>query len=154
MSVNKTKMIKMINLSAMVVPMSMSLLGALGLSALSWEMLPWTEPQSAIAQNAAPAVTTTSTAATIALANHLTKTGAKLYVAYWCPYCHRQKQLFGIEASKRLQVIECDPSGVNPKPQLCRDKRIVAYPSWEINGKIYRGSRTLLQLANLSGFKQ
>ncbi|MDX2255083.1 MAG: hypothetical protein NW214_06170 [Pseudanabaenaceae cyanobacterium bins.39] len=127
---------------------------ALGVGALTGEVQPWGQQQMAIAQNAGPAVTTKSTPATIALANHLRKVDAKLYVAYWCPYCHRQKELFGVEAVKRLQIIECDPKGVNPKPQLCRDKRITAYPSWEINGKIYRGGQTLLRLANLSGFKQ
>ena len=29
-----------------------------------------------------------------ALAKHLTKTGAVMYGAYWCPYCSQQKKIF------------------------------------------------------------
>ncbi|NEO22297.1 MAG: hypothetical protein F6K57_24065, partial [Moorea sp. SIO4A5] len=29
------------------------------------------------------------------LSDHLNKIGAKMYGAYWCPYCTKQKQMFG-----------------------------------------------------------
>jgi uncharacterized membrane protein len=35
-------------------------------------------------------ITTKSGEAEIALAQHLVKSGAKEYVAYWCPHCHEQ----------------------------------------------------------------
>ncbi|MFN7715438.1 MAG: hypothetical protein ACK5QS_08170, partial [Pseudanabaenaceae cyanobacterium] len=97
--------------------------------------------------------TTTSSAAAIALAKHLTEQKAVLYVAYWCPHCHRQKQLFGREAVSSLTIVECAPGGVNPQPQLCQDKGVTGYPSWEINGKMYAGTRTLRQLARLSNYQ-
>ena len=50
----------------------------------------------------APLVTTKSTPASIALAKHLTSSGAVMYSAYWCPHCHEQKELFGKEASDQL----------------------------------------------------
>jgi protein-disulfide isomerase len=107
----------------------------------------------AIAQDAAPDVTTTSGAHEIALAKHLRKIGAKLYTAYWCPHCHSQKQRFGKEAVKQLEVVECDRNGVNPQPQLCRDKKVRGYPTWEINGTLYPGDQSLESIANFSKFR-
>lgn len=107
----------------------------------------------AIAQEAAPTVTTTSSTHAIALAKHLRKIGAKLYTAYWCPHCHSQKQRFGSEAVKQLEVVECDRRGVNPQAQLCRDKKIRGYPTWEINGKLYSGNHSLESIANFSKYR-
>lgn len=108
---------------------------------------------SAIAQEAAPTVTTPSSTKAINLAKHLRKKGVKLYTAFWCPYCHRQKERFGKEASKQLEVIECDERGVNPQRQLCRDKKITGYPTWEIDGKLYPGNRSLENLAEISKYR-
>ncbi|MBF2029377.1 MAG: hypothetical protein IGS48_21890 [Oscillatoriales cyanobacterium C42_A2020_001] len=90
--------------------------------------------------------------ATTALAEHLTTTGAKLYGTYWCPYCNRQEELFK-DAIKKVQVVECDPKGENAQPQLCNAARVSSYPTWEINGKMYRGMRSLEELAVLSGYQ-
>ena len=109
--------------------------------------------ETAIAQEAAPTVTTTSSANEIALAKHLRKIGAKLYTAYWCPHCHHQKQRFGKEAVKHLEVVECDQRGVDPQTQLCRDKKVRAYPTWEINGKLYPGNHSLESIANFSKYR-
>jgi glutaredoxin len=109
--------------------------------------------KSAIAQEAAPIVTTKSSISDIALARHLRKIGAKLYTAYWCPYCHYQKERFGEYAAQLLDVVECDRRGVNPQAQLCRQKGISGYPTWEINGKFYSGNRTLSDLAKISGYR-
>ena len=107
----------------------------------------------AIAQESAPTVTTISRAKEIALAKHLRKIGAKLYTAYWCPHCHSQKQRFGKAAVQQLEVIECDRGGVNPKTQLCRDKKVRFYPTWEINGKLYPGNYSLETLANFAKYR-
>jgi protein-disulfide isomerase len=109
--------------------------------------------ETAIAQDAAPDVTTTSSANEIALAKHLRKIGAKLYTAYWCPHCHSHKQRFGKEAVKQLEVVECDQRGVNPQTQLCRDKKVRAFPTWEINGKLYPGDQSLESIANFSKYR-
>lgn len=87
----------------------------------------------------------------IGLANHLQKTGAKMYGAYWCPHCEDQKAMFG-QAVSQIPYVECDPAGVNPQVQLCRAKRISGYPTWEIRGRFYTGSRSLGELANLSHY--
>jgi len=107
----------------------------------------------AIAQETGDPVTTTSTPQAISLAKYLNQIGAKVYTAYWCPHCHHQKERFGKEAVKNLQVIECDRRGVNPQTQLCIDKKIRGFPTWEINGEFYAGDRTLENLANLSGYR-
>ncbi len=107
----------------------------------------------AIAQEAAPTVTTTSSTHAIALAKHLRKIGAKLYTAYWCPHCDNQKQRFGNEAVQQLEVVECDRRGVDPQPQLCRDKKVRGYPTWEINGRLYSGNHSLESIANFSKYR-
>ena len=97
-------------------------------------------------------VTTTSTPAKVALAEHLTEVDAKMYGAYWCSHCQDQKKLFGQEAVSQLNYIECDPKGKNPQPNLCVAAGIKAYPTWEINGEIQEGVISLENLAKLSGY--
>ena len=101
----------------------------------------------------APLVTTTSSPATLALADHLTASGAVMYSAYWCPHCHEQKELFGKEASEQLKVVECAPDGRNNQADLCRSKGLEGFPSWEINGDIDSGVKPLEELADLSGYQ-
>jgi glutaredoxin len=98
---------------------------------------------------------TTSSIATpeVALASHLKQTGAKLYGAHWCPYCHKQKSLFGNEAFSHLDYVECDPAGKNARPELCQQARVEGFPTWEIQGKQYGGMRSLQDLADLSGYQ-
>lgn len=95
----------------------------------------------------------TSTRREVGLAQHLRRIGAKMYSAYWCPYCQRQKELFGREAFSQIDHVECDPKGENARPQLCQAAGVRGYPTWEINGRTYPGLRTLEQLAAISGYK-
>lgn len=88
------------------------------------------------------------------LAQHLTVTNAKMYGAYWCPHCQDQKARFG-EAKKLIPYVECaanPPNGVKSEAQLCEQKGIKGYPTWEINGKMVSGERSLDELADLSGY--
>jgi len=98
-------------------------------------------------------VTSASTPATLALADHLSRSGAKMYTAWWCPHCHEQKELFGKEATGRLTIIECATDGRNNQAALCESKKIQGYPTWEINGKLDSGVKPLARLAQMSGFK-
>jgi len=91
-------------------------------------------------------------AANVALAQHLQQGGAKMYEAYWCSVCRWQEKQFGPEAYAYVATIECDPRGKNAQPELCRQAKIRAFPTWEINGQFYRGGMQLEQLANLSGY--
>ncbi|GFE68452.1 vitamin K epoxide reductase family protein [Chroococcus sp. FPU101] len=97
-------------------------------------------------------ITTTSGESEIALAKHLNSIGAKEYGAFWCPHCYEQKQLFGKEAFKSLNYVECDPQGNNPQTQVCRDAGIKGFPTWEIKGQMISGTQTLDKLAELSGY--
>ena len=81
-------------------------------------------------------VTSESTKTSIALAKYLKDNGVVKYSAYWCPNCLDQSELFGKEAYKELNVVECAKDGKNSQTQLCIDKKIEGFPSWEINGKI------------------
>ena len=98
-------------------------------------------------------ITTTSGEAEIALAKHLTSIGAKKYGAYWCPHCYEQKQLFGQEAFKEVNYIECANEGKNPQPQACSAAGIRSFPTWEIDGKLYPGVQTPQELAKLSNYQ-
>lgn len=86
------------------------------------------------------------------LAIHLRQTNAKFYGAYWCPYCADQKAMFG-KAAVELPYVECDPQGENPQPDLCDAKQISVYPTWEIQGELYTGLRSPLELAALADYK-
>ncbi|QPN62183.1 vitamin K epoxide reductase family protein [Synechococcus sp. CBW1004] len=110
-------------------------------------------PESSLGKGVPIPVTSPSTPATIALAEHLSRTGARMYSAYWCPHCHDQKELFGKEAAAKLTVIECAPDGRDSQAELCSTKNIQGYPSWEINGKLDSGVKPLARLAEMSGFK-
>jgi len=98
-------------------------------------------------------ITTESGPAEIALAEHLNEIGAKKYGAFWCPHCYEQKQLFGKTAFDKIDYIECDPRGTNPQPQACQEAGVQSYPSWEINGEMYRGTQPLERLAELSDYQ-
>ena len=98
-------------------------------------------------------VTTTSGEAEIQLAKHLKEIGAKKYSAWWCPHCYQQKQLFGQEAVKDLDIVECAPQGNNPQPELCQSVGIQGFPTWEINKQLYPNVQPLEKLAELSGYK-
>ena len=111
------------------------------------------QPAVETGKGVAPAVTSASTPATIALAEHLTASGARLYTAYWCPHCHEQKELFGREATEKLTVIECAPDGKGSQRELCEAKKIEGYPTWEINGQLDSGVKPLAKLAQMSGYK-
>ncbi|MGB3136995.1 MAG: protein disulfide isomerase family protein [Nodosilinea sp.] len=85
------------------------------------------------------------------LAQHLTATGGVMYGAYWCPHCADQKAMFEAAAAQVPQV-ECAADGDNPQPELCQQKGIKGYPTWEIDGQLYPGVQPLDRLAELSGF--
>lgn len=93
-----------------------------------------------------------SNSAQVALAEHLTGSGAKMYGAYWCGHCKTQKDLFGAAAVKKMPYIECDPNGENPQPDLCEAAKVQSYPTWEIKGQSYSGVQKLETLAELSGY--
>ena len=98
-------------------------------------------------------VTSESTNETIKFAKYLKESGVIKYSAYWCPNCLYQSELFGKQAYKELNVVQCANDGKNSQTQLCIDKKIKGFPSWEINGKIILGVLTLEELSTLTGYE-
>ncbi|PSS00440.1 Thiol-disulfide oxidoreductase [Actinidia chinensis var. chinensis] len=101
-------------------------------------------------------VTTESSPLTLALARHLHSAGAKMYGAFWCSHCLEQKQMFGREAAKLLDVVECFPDGYRKGTiiaKACADVGIEGFPTWVINGEVLSGELDLSELARISGFK-
>ncbi|MGH7833752.1 MAG: vitamin K epoxide reductase family protein [Candidatus Binatia bacterium] len=89
-----------------------------------------------------------------ALAEHLTKTEAKFYGAFWCRHCQDQKEIFGPSAH-RLPYIECTPAGQRgPMAAECVAANVTSFPTWIINGRRYQGTLTSTELADHSGFKE
>jgi thiol-disulfide isomerase/thioredoxin len=74
--------------------------------------------------------------------------GATFYGAFWCPHCQAQKKLFGTSA-KLLPYVECSTPDGNAQTQICIDKGIKGYPTWEFadGSRPFSGEATLVQLA-------
>ena len=98
-------------------------------------------------------VTSESTKESIAFAKYLKDSGVVKYSAFWCPNCLNQGELFGKQAYEELNVVECARDGKNSQTQLCIDKKIKGFPTWEINGNLYLGVLSLKELSKLTGYK-
>jgi len=102
-----------------------------------------------------PAVATVSSSKEINLAKQLKAIGAKMYGAFWCSHCFEQKQMFGKEAMKYIEYVECYPEGYRRGVKLaaaCSAANIQGFPTWVINGQHYSGEQEFDKLAALSGF--
>lgn len=97
-----------------------------------------------------PAVVAVSGQREVAIGKMLKKRGAKMYGAYWCSHCHEQKERLGKKAFSKVMYVECDKGGVDTQAQLCREKRIPGYPTWEIDGELYPGELGISDLENLA----
>jgi hypothetical protein len=52
-----------------------------------------------------------------------------------------------------VPYVECDPKGLNARPDLCRQAGVKAYPTWVIDGATHEGVLSLDKLAEMSRFK-
>ena len=74
--------------------------------------------------------------------------GATFYGAFWCPHCQAQKKMFGSSVSL-LPYVECSTPDAKSQTQICIDKNIKSYPTWEFaDGSRLTGE---ISLAELSG---
>ena len=89
----------------------------------------------------------------VGLAKHLGGMGATMYGSFQCPHCTTQKLLFGKDAFKYVNYVECHPRGENANTALCYAKGIHNYPTWEINGQFLMGAKSLQELARISEYK-
>ncbi|KAF9620848.1 hypothetical protein IFM89_015089 [Coptis chinensis] len=84
-------------------------------------------------------IATESSPLALSLAKHLHSVGAKMYGAFWCTHCQEQKQMFGEEAAKMLDYVECFPDGIRKGTKMakaCSDAGLEGFPTWVINGKV------------------
>ena len=103
-------------------------------------------------EKVSPIITTSSSPQKIKFARFLSDNNIKMFSAYWCPHCHDQKQLFGKKAVKELTIVECAKDGKDNQYELCREKEIQGFPSWEIKGEIFSGVKDLNDLAIITGY--
>ena len=88
------------------------------------------------------------------LATCLKETGVKEYGAFWCPNCAVQQRMFGrsYDIIKNGVYVECDPRGDDSQAELCLEKKIEKYPTWEFsNGEVLIGVQEFNVLAEKSG---
>ena len=83
-----------------------------------------------------PEPTTDSTPQTLRLAEQLDKVGARFFGAHWCPACKEQMRMFGKQAGRRLNYVECGlPDKYPEQLSQCRDAKIQSIPTWTRPGK-------------------
>jgi hypothetical protein len=121
-------------------------LGAVGTVALGALLLIGCSPQG-IGSSSADGASTYEAQ----LADHLAATGGVMYGAHWCPYCAEQLAMFE-DAADRVPYVECAADGENAQPELCQQRGIEGYPTWEIDSQLYPGMQSLDELAARSGF--
>lgn len=89
------------------------------------------------------------------LANCLAEKGVKEYGAFWCPNCAEQKKMFGKSYEilmTRDVYIECDPRGEKEQAELCLEKKVEKYPTWEFpSGEVIVGVMPFEELAQKAG---
>lgn len=80
-------------------------------------------------------------------ANCIKDSGAIFYGTFWCPHCDKQKDLFG-ESKALLPYTECSTPNGSGQLQVCIDKKIEGYPTWEFtDGSKLSGEVSLETLA-------
>ncbi|CAL9087121.1 unnamed protein product [Musa textilis] len=100
-------------------------------------------------------ITSQSSPMALSLAKHLSSIGAKMYGAFWCSHCNEQKQMFGREAAKILNYVECFPDGAGKGKRMalqCAAVGLEGFPTWVIKDKILSGEQNFEALAEASGY--
>ena len=116
-------------------------------SSLKVAAQPWTQP--------IPEPSTESTPQTIKLADQLSKVEAKFFGAHWCPACKEQMKLFGKQAGRDLNYVECGlPDKYPDQVSQCRDENIRSIPTWTRPGSPrLEGVHSINTLERWSGLK-
>jgi hypothetical protein len=82
----------------------------------------------------------------------LTENDVVMYGAYWCPHCQNQKEMFG-ESFDFVEYVECSLPNKAGQTQICKDKGIKSYPTWDIKGVMHSGELSINKLSELTGCK-
>jgi len=97
-----------------------------------------------------PTITATSSQEALDLASKLEKLDTRFFGAFWCSHCYDQKQALGKQAMAKIEYIECARDGKNERADLCKDRKVPGYPTWEIGGELYPGERPLSELSEIA----
>ena len=118
-----------------------------GTSCIAAAAQPWNQP--------IPEPITESTAQTIKLADQLNTVGAKFFGALWCPACKEQMKLFGKQAGRNLNYVECGlPDKYPDQVNQCRDENIRFIPTWTRPGsERLEGVQSINTLESWSGLR-
>ena len=108
---------------------------------------PWNQP--------IPEPATESTAQTLRLAEQLNTVGARFFGAHWCPACKEQMKLFGKQAGRHLNYVECGlPEKYPDQVNQCRDENIRSIPTWTRPGSArLEGVQSINTLERWSGLR-
>jgi len=103
-----------------------------------------------------PEPPTESTKQTLQLADQLNTVGAKFFGAHWCPACKEQMKLFGKQAGRRLNYVECGmPDQYPDQVRQCREAQIQSIPTWTRPGSPrLEGVQSINGLERWSGLTQ
>jgi len=81
--------------------------------------------------------------------NCLADKGAKMYGAYWCNACNKQKSI--LKNNQNIPYIECSLPNRAGETEICIQKNISLYPTWEFKDGVRKeGVLTLEQLSQLT----
>ena len=86
------------------------------------------------------------------LANCLTEKGVRFFGTTECPWCTRQKELFG-PAAEFLPYIECSPNfATEEEAVMCEEANIGGVPDWRFPGQDpITGMQSIERITELSG---
>ena len=96
-----------------------------------------------------PVIRTTSSARARGVAEQLNARDARMFGAWWCSHCADQKEALGKEAFSSLTYVECAADGANSQRALCQKADVPGYPTWQIDGKLYSGEKSVAELEDL-----
>ena len=83
------------------------------------------------------------------VARKLEAKNGRFFGAYWCSHCLNQKETLGKEAMQLVPYVECDADGFNSKRSMCQENGIKGYPTWQVDGQLFPGERSLDELEEL-----
>ncbi len=81
----------------------------------------------------------------------LKEKNAVFYGAFWCPHCQNQKKMFG-KSVRLLPYVECSTPDGRGQKEICKEKNIDGYPTWEFSdGSRLNGEISLEKLREKTG---